>query len=215
MKNAKPLDGVLIASDLDGTVTKQDTIFEFFKQFGVMEEAMRLDEKEPSSDVRIILDKLTRKKPISVQEFEKIADQAEFFCGAKEFFSSMQQLGAKIIFLTAAYEPIAKKIAERLGVDAIVCATKVKEENGFVTGFEGPVMDGKMKEQALIDFCEKNNFLLAKTIGLGDSKMDLNFLNKIKKEGGKSFLLKNPDFEKLGKEILEMNWSGMKCELRA
>ncbi|MBI5635900.1 haloacid dehalogenase-like hydrolase, partial [Candidatus Micrarchaeota archaeon] len=142
-----------------------------------------------------------------VREFEQVAQQAEFFDGAKEFFSSMQELGAKIIFLTAAYEPMAEKIAQRLEVNAVVCATKVRRENGFVTGFEGPVMDGKMKEKALVDYCSKNGFSLSNTIGLGDSKTDLDFLNAITAGGGESFLSKTPDYPALGKKILQMNWS--------
>ena len=79
MKNAKPLDGVLIASDLDGTVTKQDTIFEFIKQFGVMEEAMRLDEKNLARMFALFLDKLTRKNQFPFKSLKKLRTKQGVF----------------------------------------------------------------------------------------------------------------------------------------
>src|SRR3989344_3929585 len=97
---------IALVFDVDGTITKEDTIFLFFELFGKRKEAEQIyrwakrnpkrilkeygiPEKEifPSIDVELILKEiLQEKKAIPIEVFENIGKKAKLWTGAKEFF---------------------------------------------------------------------------------------------------------------------------------
>jgi HAD superfamily phosphoserine phosphatase-like hydrolase len=199
----RPLAGFVVATDVDGTITPRDTIFDFFDEFGLLEKAKELYEAEPGSDVSIILNEITSKQAISERVFKKIADRAEFFPKAAGFYPKLEELGAKICLLTSTYEPIARRIAERLRLKKpIVCATRVRKRNGFVTGFVGPVLEGREKEKALVRVCLDNKVPLSKTVGIADSDGDAFFMERISRASGLCVWVSNPDFSKIERLVL-------------
>jgi HAD superfamily phosphoserine phosphatase-like hydrolase len=209
MKSKKPLKGLFIASDVDGTITADDTIFGFFKEFGLQEDAEKLDAACPGSDVSAILDKITSKKPVKRRAFVNAANKARLFSGAKSFFSKLERKGASVCLVTATYGPIAVRIAERLGLQKpFVIATRVSQRNGLVTGFKGPVIEGKEKEKALSVLLRRKK--PRKTVGLGDSEGDSFFMKRIAAQGGLCFRVKKPRCGLMMKKILLYAESGMK-----
>ncbi|HLD75941.1 MAG TPA: HAD-IB family phosphatase [Candidatus Norongarragalinales archaeon] len=207
----KPLSGVLLVSDIDGTIVREDSIFEFFNRFGVAEEAKRLNAAELSSDVPLLLNRIASQQPIPLAAFEEITDRATFFPGADRFFSKFESFGARVCLLSAMYEPIANRIAGRLGLsNPIVCASRVKIERGDVVGFEGPVMEGFEKEKALKKILDDSSAPYSKIIGLADSQGDLFFMNRIANGGGLCLWVDNPDYSQIEKTMLE--W--LKLEVR-
>lgn len=202
--NGNKLTGILIASDVDGTIVQGDTILEFFREQGFLEEAEALNEIVPGSDVSVVLRKIASHKRLGEQDFLRIADSAEFFPGAQEFYAKMERMGAVIALLTATYEPIAKRIAERLGVKKpIIAATALEKRGGRVNGIAGSIMEGQEKERALLRACKENGFSLSDAVGIGDSQGDEAFLYRIRRKGGLCFRVSTPNFRKIEEKILE------------
>lgn len=203
----KPLAGFLIATDVDGTITLRDTIFDFFEKFDLLEKAKALYERKPGSDVSTILDEIASRQRVSERVFEEIADRAELFRGAVEFYSKMEALGARVCFLTSTYEPIARRIAERLKLKKpLICATRVKKRNGLVTGFKGPLIENREKEKALVGVCSETRTPLSKVVGIADSNGDAFFMKRIAEASGLCIWiskLSKPDFSAMEKLVLE------------
>ncbi|MFA6329363.1 MAG: HAD family hydrolase [Candidatus Micrarchaeia archaeon] len=203
---AKPLEGFLIASDLDGTIVDGDTIFAFFRGFSLEKEAARLDAEENGSDVRVLLERVASRDPIPNEAFARVADDAKLFPGAAGFFSGVESLGARVCILTASYEPIAERVAGRLGLkDAVVLASRLRMAGGKAVGLVGPVIEGKQKEAALLRACSDAGTPLSMVAGIADSEGDAPFMARIKQGGGKCIWVTKPDFRGINADV--MNWT--------
>ena len=200
----KPLEGVLVVSDVDGTVTPEDTIFSLFEKYGAAEEAKALDSIRRSSDVKIILDRISSRTTIREKDLTDVADDAKLFAGCRPFYSRLERLGAKVCLLTTTYEPIAERMALRLGLEKpLVKATKVRMKGGIVLGFEGPLMEGGEKRKAVLEASSGLGFPLSAVVGIGDSQGDAEFMAAIAAGSGLCFWVKRPDFAMIERKMLE------------
>lgn len=204
--NEKPLVGVLIASDIDGTITSNDTIFDLFEKFGLKEEAERINATAPGEDINLVLDKIAKENVLTREDFNSVADSAVLFPEAGAFYQQLEQLGAKVLLLSATYEPIAVRIASRLGLtNATACATQLKWTGNRVTGC-GLVVELQEKEKILKKVAVENKFALSKTVGIADSPNDKPFMDLINEQKGLCIWvdsLKQPDYEKMKQIILQ------------
>lgn len=202
----KPLAGFLVASDVDGTITEEDTIFALFKKFGKLRKARALDKQNLGSDVSSVFKEIASGQAVSERVFKEIADNARFFPGAPGFYSRLEQLGARVCLLTATFEPIALRIAKRLKLEKpFVCATRVRAKNGFAKECAAPVMEEKEKTNALLRVCSENGFSLSKTIGVADSKGDARFMKRISDARGLCVWIKRkPCFPDIEKQVLNL-----------
>lgn len=199
----KPLKGILIASDVDGTITPNDTIFDFFDKYGKREEAEELNAAVAGSDIAILLNKIARGNEVTEKDFTAIADHPVLFPGAMEFYKEMEEKGAKILLLSASYSPIVEGIAQRLKLkQPIVRATEVKWKNKVVYKC-GRVIEVEEKQKALLEVVEKEKMQLKKTVGIADSKSDRFFMNAIKEAGGLCLWVKRPDFQSILEQLLK------------
>lgn len=207
MNRVKPLQGFLIASDLDGTIVENDTIFDFFQKFGLQEEAEAINEITPGADVSAMLRKIASSQELSEKDFVDVADNARVFPGAKRFFQRMQALGARVCFLTATYEPIARRIAARVGLrNAIVFATRLRTGKTRVIGVEGKVVEAAEKERALLRACKQLRLRLRNAVGIADSQNDGFFMKRIEQTGGLCLWVRKPNYKAIENKVME--WVG-------
>jgi HAD superfamily phosphoserine phosphatase-like hydrolase len=196
---------IALVFDVDGTITKEDAIFQFFEVFGKRRNAEQIykwaksnpkrilkeygiPEKEiyPSIDVELILKEiLAEKGAIPIEVFENVGKNVKLWKGAKEFFRYFgrnQQF--EVFFITSEYRPIAETIAKRLGVpqENIFC-TELKIKREKVVGFKGPVMESKEKLTALRQIA-KRGFPYSRIFAFGDSESDKYFIGEAVRKGG-------------------------------
>lgn len=200
----KILSGMLIASDVDGTITPNDTIFDFFDKYGKRQEADGLNEAEAGSDISIILDRIAGENRVTEKEFDDIANNAALFPGAAEFYQELEEKGAKVLLLSASYTPIIKRISERIGLKRpVINATEIKWKTGLVDKC-GRVVEVGEKQKALLEVVAQGGMQLEKTIGIADSQSDRFFMGAIKEAGGRCFWVKGqPNFASMMKGILK------------
>ena len=200
----KPLNGVLIASDVDGTITPNDTIFDFFDKYNKRKEAEELNEAEAGSDISIIMDHIARENRVTEKEFVGIADKAILFPGAVEFYRELEEKGARILLLSASYTPIIKRISERLGLKKpVISATEIKWKNNLAEEC-GRVVEVEEKQTALLEVVAQEGMELKKTIGIADSESDRFFMGAITEAGGLCFWVKGqPDFTRMMEDVLK------------
>jgi len=203
----KPLDGVLVASDVDGVITREDTLFSFFNKYGKLEKARALNERLPGADIAQILSEIARENEITKEELALEGNEARLFRGAKRFYSKLEKLGAQVCLLTATYEPIAEGIAARLELKKpAIMASRVRIAGGKVKGVGNRVMEGVQKKRALRRLCRRFGIPLSKVVGIGDSPGDREFMDEIAQGGGLCIWMTRPGFPKIEREI--MKWFG-------
>jgi HAD superfamily phosphoserine phosphatase-like hydrolase len=196
---------IALVFDVDETITKGDTIFQFFEVFGKRGKAERiyrwvksnpkrilkkygipLKEINPSIDIELVLKEiLAEKGAISIEVFENIGKKAELAKGATEFFEYFgKKRQFEVFFITSEYRPIAETIAERLGVpEKNIFCTELKIRRGNVVDYKGPVMESRDKLRALKKI-SKRGFAYSRIFTFGDSESDKYFIGEAVRKGG-------------------------------
>lgn len=215
-----------VVLDQDGTLTPSDTIFDFYAAFGKRELGERICEwsrnaperveKEfgvprsevyPSIDVELIAREIfAEQKTVGKRVFEEIGASAPLFKGVKEFVGVLREIGAAFFIVTATYEPISIRFAERLKIPARnVFATKLAlNTSGDAIGFRGPVMESGKKAVVVRAISRKTRIPLRNFVGVGDASSDLPFLKTISDGGGLAIKLNGkPCFKKITKTVIE------------
>jgi len=212
---------IALVFDVDETITREDTIFQFFDVFGKRKEAGRIyrwaksnpkrilkeygiPEKEiyPSIDVELILKEiLSEKGAIPIEVFENIGKKAELAEGALEFFSYFgRKRQFEVFLITSEYRPIAEAIAKRLVVPRKnIFSTELKIARGKVVGFRGPVMESEEKLSALRQIA-KRGFAYSSIFAFGDSESDKYFIGEaVRKRGIGVAVRKNAELIRFAK----------------
>ncbi len=145
------MNKLVVVSDLDGTLIGKDTLFEFFGMYGKRQRAEELNRLKDSSDVKTVLEEiLAEQGPIPLSVFERVADSAWLKPGSLEFVKTLRDIG-DLFLVTCTYGPIAQRLSKRLGIHSEnVYCTELEIQDGRVTGFKGPVMDGAVKSSACL-----------------------------------------------------------------
>ncbi len=185
---------IVVVADADGTLTTEDTLFNFFGSFGKRKRAKEVNRARPSKDVELVLEEIILERgKIPLDAFEKVGESAKLANGAEEFAAGCRKAGG-VFVITCTYSPIARKIAGRLGISSEnVFSTQVETAGGFVTGFLGPIMDGAEKKNALLEITDRIGLPLSCFVGLGDSASDAPFIRAIVEAGGLGLAVKRQD----------------------
>ncbi|MDP2717702.1 MAG: HAD family hydrolase [Candidatus Micrarchaeota archaeon] len=195
---------IVTVSDIDETLTAEDSILAFFDRFGKRRRAEQVwqwsranpekiesefgiprSDVRPSMDVELVLKEiLAEGNRIDVAEFEKTARSTALAPGAKKLMATASSLG-DVFLLSAMFQPQAEAFARRLGVPAEnAVATRLFISGRRVTGFLGPLMEGTAKADALDVIAKQTGIPLSRFAGIGDSASDAPFIRRIVRAGG-------------------------------
>ncbi len=217
---------IAVVLDQDGTLTPNDTMFDFYEAFGKRELGERVYEwsknapekieKEfgvpksqvyESIDVELVAREVLRENgTVKKRVFEEIAGRAEIFPGVKEFIATLRSNDFPVFVASATYEPIARAFAKRVGIPVEnVGATKMTlDAEGNAVGFAGPAMESEAKADFVRRVSKKIGIPLSRFAGIGDSASDDPFLYAISGAGGLSIKLNaEPNFAAITKKVVE------------
>jgi HAD superfamily phosphoserine phosphatase-like hydrolase len=217
---------IAVVLDQDGTLTPNDTIFDFFDAFGKRELGERIYEWSKNAperierefgiprskvyesiDVELVAREILRENGVIKKKvFYDIATNAKIFGGVERFITAIRGEGFPVFVASATYEPIARAFAKRVGIAVEnVGATKMAlDAGGNATGFVGPVMERGVKAEFVKAASRKAGVPLAQFVGIGDSASDDPFLNAISNAGGLSIKLNaEPYFAAITKKVME------------
>ncbi len=124
-----------------------------------------------------------------VELFEIVWNAFRPYKGSKEFILKAKEKDYKTLLITGGIEKQALLALNVLGLDDYVRTNKVLiNDNGFNII---PSRFGFNKEQALKDYCRKENVKIKNVVCVGDSDNDVSMLEFVVQNDGKSFLI-NP-----------------------
>ena len=180
--------------DLDGTITKHDTLYDFIffmiknKKISIKKIFVPLlshlfIKKNPDRLKNAVLSAITEKNKEKLNKlclnFVQSLKQNNF---RKELLNSIKQQKEKkyfLVLLTSSFDIYAYPFGKKFGFDKIL-ATKVGFINGISTGkIEGNYLKGKNKVEILKEKIDFNDFDLSSSIGYGNQD-DIAWLNLLK-----------------------------------
>jgi len=127
------LKPVLIV-DMDGTLLERRTVDELCDSFGLRKELDLIDRESsnlPAFRVAEMIAGLFKGK--TIHEIEAVFDNIPANAGAGEFIKSIKQNGFVTSIATDSYEFLARRLAQRLGID-LVYGHKIQILKGRFTG---------------------------------------------------------------------------------
>lgn len=122
----------LIIFDLDGTLIKERTIFAIAKEYGFLEEVVKVIESPIKNYMKskIIAGFL---KGLTVNEFLDIIKKIPLMDGAEEVSKTLKNKGYKLGIISDSYTLVTEYFKEKLGFDFSV-ANRLEVKNGILTG---------------------------------------------------------------------------------
>lgn len=202
---------IALVTDVDRTLTRRDTILDFFGLFGKRQRAKTIWERSisdpqrvaaefgiplkrvrPSIDVELVFKEiLAETGPVPLSAFRETIQSAPMAPGAASFIRSCQALG-DVFLLTSMHQPQADAFAVRMGLPAgNTYATALETDEDAATGFIGPVREGLIKAETLGAIRDKTALPLARFVGIGDSASDAPFIRRIVRQGGLGLAVTN------------------------
>ena len=172
----------LIAFDMDGTLVKERNSWGILHQyFGTKDAAQK--NKEEYFGGRISYAEFMRKdatlwlplKP-TMGEMEQILSNYTLMPHSEQVIKEIKKDGIGTVIVTGGLDILARKVANRLGIENVLANGLVFDGNGYLTGEEICNVNVLRKDMALEQFVQELNIPLSKCVAVGDSEYDTEFL---------------------------------------
>ncbi|NYT00358.1 MAG: HAD-IB family phosphatase [Methanocellales archaeon] len=173
----------LIAFDMDGTLVKERNSWGTLHQyFGTKDEAQK--NKEEYFGGRISYAEFMRKdaalwlplKP-TMGEMEQILSNYTLMPHSEQVIKEIKKDGIETAIVTGGLDILARKVANRLGIENVLANGLVFDDDDYLTGEEICNVNVLRKDMALEQFVQELNIPLSKCVAVGDSQYDAEFLN--------------------------------------
>lgn len=176
-------DKKLFVFDMDSTLIYQEVIEMIAKYADVEDKVAEITTAAMNGEIEFS-ESLARRvmllKGIDGTIWEDLKKQIQITNGARELCKGLKKTGCKMAVCSGGFIPLAKYVAEQLGLD-YAFANKLETE--IVNGKEvfsgktvGEVVNGEKKEQLLRRLAEENNVPLENTVAVGDGANDLKMM---------------------------------------
>lgn len=125
---------------------------------------------------------ILKKAGIRLKDIQSVIAQMQPLPGAKTFLDQLRQAGS-VIILSDTFAEFAGPLMEKLGRPALFCNHLLVDKQGFISGFQLRMKDGKRKA---VEALKKLNF---EVYAAGDSYNDITML----KTAQRGVLFRPPD----------------------
>lgn len=169
----------LLICDMDSTIVKTETLDDIAVCVGLGEEVSAITTRamEGDLDFREALDERVKLLTgISASLFDEIADNVQLNDGAESLIQAANTHDVRTVLVSGGFEPIVKRVAEKLGFDHYVC-NKLEVVDGKLTGnVIEPIVDADIKLKLLEEESTQLSLTTDQACAVGDGANDLPML---------------------------------------
>lgn len=166
----------LACFDMDSTLIKEEVMVELAKAAGVGDQVASITEEAMRGELdfnQSFFKRLALLKGLQDSSIEDICTALNPQDGAFTIIAALKALGYRTVLISGGFEPFAKYIAQRLGMDDYH-ANRLQTEAGVLTGEpEGILIDGKQKARIVAKIADDMAIDLAEVVCIGDGANDL------------------------------------------
>ncbi len=169
---------MLIAFDLEGTLLAGELFPELGDRLGLGDELRAVTVDAMNGDLPFG-EALARRteliRGVSMSSIRSIASSMSLTPGAEETVSTLRRMGLTPAIITGGFDLLATPVADRLGIDH-VCANRLAEERGRVSGLRPPIVTPHAKAEHLRRLAAELGTPLERAIAVGDGANDVPML---------------------------------------
>lgn len=168
----------LAVFDMDSTLIQQEVIDEIARELGVEKEISAITAAAMNGEIDF--EESLRKRckllrGVSSGVFETLKGRITLTPGAPELVRALRRLGYKTAVLSGGFTPLARWLAEKIGLDYFHANNLVVSEDGSVlTGeLSGQIVHAERKRQLVMEIAARECVALEQVLVAGDGANDL------------------------------------------
>ncbi len=169
----------MVVFDVDSTLIAHEAIEEIAEVLGkrtliaqITDAAMRGEiDFEQSLRQRVKL-----LEGVSEEELLQISERFVINSGASELIEHIHSFGGKACAVSGGFRNLLQPIASKLLLDDYLANTLELNQGVLTGGLVPPIVDADAKQKALLDWSEKFDIPLEKTVAIGDGANDLKMM---------------------------------------
>lgn len=167
----------VIFFDMDGTIILNTNSVKILCDInGKAEEVNQIEKREENNEIDWILadyEKATLMKGVVVSKVEnEIINTLEIIENLEFVVNFLQNIGIKVVLVTAGPIQVANLIGKKYGFDKIY-GSRYEEEGGMMTGNIISHLGSSGKAECVKEFCQINKTKYENCIAIGDSSSDI------------------------------------------
>lgn len=171
----------MVVFDVDSTLIAHEAIEEIADVLGKREQVARITASAMRGEIDFELSLRQRVKLLAGVSEEHLIDISKKFkinSGAEQLIDHVHSLGGKACAVSGGFSSLLAVLAETLGLDDFLANTLELKSGKLTGGLVPPIIDAEAKKQALLNWSEKFQIPLTKTVAIGDGANDLLMLQQ-------------------------------------
>jgi len=171
----------LIAFDMDGTLTEEDSCWGVLhRHFGTQEAARRhlkaYDQEEIDYPEFMRRDIALWKPVPTLEQVKRVLTPYRLAPNVERVVGEIHQRGYQTVVITGGIDLLAEELARRLGIRYVFSNGLAADEKGRLTGEGIFRVEPRFKHEVLTRLVGELGVSLQQCVAVGDSKYDVNFL---------------------------------------
>jgi phosphoserine phosphatase len=170
----------LVVMDVDSTFIQDEVIELIAARAGVEAEVAAITHRAMNGEIdfeQSLRERVSMLAGLSEEVLLEVLDNIRMTPGAATLCRTLQRLGYQIALVSGGFIEVVAPLAARLGVEN-VRANSLEIIGGKLTGnLLGPIIDRAAKAEALIEYANKYQIPMSRTIAIGDGANDLDMLH--------------------------------------
>ncbi|MGB3413123.1 MAG: phosphoserine phosphatase SerB [Microbacteriaceae bacterium] len=183
MQKSAPLSApasFIVVCDVDSTLINQEVIDELAAMLGVGAQVAEITEAAMAGEIDFaesLRQRVRLLKGLSLEAFQQVRSALSFSPGAPELVEAVHNAGGRIFAVSGGFHEVLDGLGAELGLDGWLANRLAIDANGVLSGeVDGPIIDAKAKEHALIAWAAEQELPLKRTIAVGDGANDRDML---------------------------------------
>lgn len=166
----------LVVLDVDSTLIENEVIELIAARAGSLELVARVTERAMRGELDFaesLRERVATLAGLSVDALEEVRAQVTVTRGVPELIAAVQAAGGHVGVVSGGFHEILDPLAQQLGLN-FWRANRLEVVDGVLTGrVSGPIIDGRAKADALIEWAAECGVDLEQTVAIGDGANDL------------------------------------------
>lgn len=169
----------LLVADMDSTIIEEESLDELADQIGLRDPVAAITDRAMRGEIDFesaLVERVALLQGLPLKHVEKVLRNLTFSAGARILVKTMKAHGCATALASGGFTLFTSYVARVLGFD-YQRANLLEFENEALTGIiTTPLVDGKVKRQALLSYCHELNLQPDDALAIGDGSNDLDMI---------------------------------------
>lgn len=166
----------LVVLDVDSTLIEQEVIELLADEAGSLETVAAITARAMAGEIdfgRSLVERVATLKGLDAAALERVSARVTLTRGVAELVAGIHAADGAVAVVSGGFHELLDPLANSLGLDAHR-ANRLEVVDGRLTGHtSGPVIDAAAKRDALLEWAQRFEVPLARTVAIGDGANDL------------------------------------------